>query len=87
MAVHGLEDDYMRSWTDISPTGAATMWLRDLLPQKLPNYHTMTFRYDATNVGNMSAHGVRENARKLIRLLRNKRGDNVGEHAYLGLQV
>ncbi|GAB1321005.1 DUF676 domain-containing protein [Madurella fahalii] len=76
VAVQGLDGDFMKPWRHMPSTGAATMWLRDLLPQKLPNCHTMTFRYDATNVGNMSAHSVRENARKLIRLLRNKRADN-----------
>lgn len=38
----------------------------------------MTFQYDATNLGNLSAHGVRENAGNLIRFLANKREDQVG---------
>ena len=53
------------------------MWLKDLLPEKLPGAHIMTFAYDAGAVANASPHGVRENAVKLIRVLRDKREDNV----------
>lgn len=80
MAVHGLYGDSIGSWTHTSSAGATTMWLQELLPQKLPNAHVMTFQYDAT-VDDMSADGVRANAGQLIRQLRDKREDDVGETA------
>ncbi len=77
VAVHGMDGDCIKSWTHTPRVGASTMWLKDLLPEKLPGCHVMTFQYDATNVGNMSGHGVRENAENLVRFLRNKREDQV----------
>lgn len=77
VAVHGLDGDALASWTAISPNGTSTMWLRSLLPKHLPNAHTMTFQYNANTIGNMSAHGVRENARELLRKLLDKREDEV----------
>ncbi|KAK0708684.1 Alpha/Beta hydrolase protein [Lasiosphaeris hirsuta] len=76
VAVHGLNGHYMNSWTAKSKTGKTTMWLKDLLPEKLPGAHIMTFEYDATAAAGASPHGVRENAVKLIRALRDKREDN-----------
>ncbi|KAK3317309.1 Alpha/Beta hydrolase protein [Cercophora scortea] len=84
VAVHGLNGDATHSWTDESPSGASTMWLRDLLPYKLPNARVMTFGYNASVIGNTSVAGVRENARRLLSLLRDKReeeeDDITGSH-------
>lgn len=77
MAVHGLNGHYLKSWTAKSKTGQTTMWLKDLLPDKLPGARIMTFEYDAGAVANASPHGVRENAVNLISALRNKREGNV----------
>lgn len=49
------------------------MWLRDLLPVKLPYVRVMTFGYRAEVLGNTSVAGVRDNARRLLVLLKNKR--------------
>ena len=78
IAVHGLNGDSMNTWTHFPGRGKpSTMWLRDLLPEKLPSSRVMTFQYDASVVGNTSAHGVRGNASKLLQLLRDKREDDV----------
>jgi hypothetical protein len=53
-----------------------TLWLRDLLPVKLPNAHIMTFQYDSSTHG-MSEHAARANAGKLAGLLRDVREDYV----------
>jgi hypothetical protein len=53
------------------------MWLKDLLPQKLPNARVMTFCYKATVLGNTSIAGVRDNARMLLERLLDEREDNV----------
>ncbi|KEZ46772.1 hypothetical protein SAPIO_CDS0062 [Scedosporium apiospermum] len=80
IAVHGLNGDSMNTWTHFPGRGKpSTMWLRDLLPEKLPSSRVMTFQYDASVVGNTSAHGVRGNASKLLQLLRDKREDNDDE--------
>ena len=49
------------------------MWLQDLLPSKLPRARIMTFGYNASIVGNFSTLRIRDHARKLLSLLRNKR--------------
>ncbi len=87
VAVHGMDGDCVKSWTHTPKVGASTMWLKDLLPEKLPGCHVMTFQYDATNVGNMSGHGVRENAENLVRFLRNKREDQVGVAVIVALPL
>ena len=74
MAVHGLNGDALNTWTYTPKTGPPVMWLRDLLPTKLPNARVMTFQYDAGVFGS-SAEGVRGNARKLVALLRDSRED------------
>lgn len=53
------------------------MWLKDLLLPKLPNAHVMTFGYNADTSGSTSIGGVRDNARKLLELLKDEREDNV----------
>ncbi|KAK3689030.1 Alpha/Beta hydrolase protein, partial [Podospora appendiculata] len=79
VAVHGLNGDATCSWTNESPSGASTMWLRDLLPYKLPNARVMSFGYNASVIGNTSVAGVRENARRLLSLLRDKREEEEEE--------
>ncbi|KAK3295430.1 Alpha/Beta hydrolase protein [Chaetomium fimeti] len=76
VAVHGLNGDSHNTWTHIPEGGKGpqTLWLRDLLPGKLPNAHVMSFQYDSSTHG-MSEQSVRGNAGKLVRLLRDKRED------------
>ncbi|KAK3317792.1 Alpha/Beta hydrolase protein [Cercophora scortea] len=75
VAVHGLDGHHLDSWTHNPQSPDATMWLRDLLPAKLPGARIMTFSYDASVIGNTSAHGIRANSEKLVNLLRNERDD------------
>ncbi|KAK3305959.1 uncharacterized protein B0T15DRAFT_533930 [Chaetomium strumarium] len=80
VAVHGLNGDCFTSWTGQSPSEPPTVWLNELLLQKLPRTRAMTFGYDASVIGNTSVAGVRGNARKLLLLLRNKREDDGSLH-------
>ncbi|KAK4171599.1 hypothetical protein QBC36DRAFT_365913 [Triangularia setosa] len=89
IAVHGLNGHYLETWTYTKDrtrpagrwgkwlgkgaTDQDTLWLRDLLPQKLPNTRIMTFEYDSSVFGNNSAFGVEENAMALLRELGNVR--------------
>jgi hypothetical protein len=68
VAVHGLGGHRYTTWTS-----GNTMWLQDLLPSKLPRARIMTFGYNADVVNNFSTFGIRDHARKLLSLLRNKR--------------
>jgi hypothetical protein len=73
-----LNGDKFGTWTHTSPNGDTTLWLKDLLPHKMPNVNVMTFGYNASVFGNTSVAGVRENSRMLLGLLRDKREDYVG---------
>lgn len=70
----------VRRWSRLLRKGATktdtdTVWLRDLLPEKLPNARIMTFEYDSSIFGNRSAFGIEENAAKLLEELWNVRED------------
>ncbi len=53
--------------------GNGTLWLRDLLPEKMPEARVMTFGYDASFMGSTSTGGVRGNATSLLNKLRDER--------------
>lgn len=44
VAIHGLNGDAVDTWTH-KETGV--MWLKDLLPESLPNIRIMTYGYNA----------------------------------------
>ncbi|RYP52067.1 hypothetical protein DL768_002750 [Monosporascus sp. mg162] len=76
VADHGLNGHPTKSWTHTTATRDSTLWLKDLLPTKLPGARVMTFGYEASVIGNTSVHGVRENAKKLLAAVRDRREDN-----------
>ncbi|KAI1747836.1 Alpha/Beta hydrolase protein [Xylaria castorea] len=76
VAIHGLNGHYMNTFTDKSWLAPATMWLKDLLPKKIPGCRTMSFEYDAS-FNSMSIASVRDTARSLLELLRDKREDTI----------
>jgi hypothetical protein len=80
VAVHGLNGNYARSWTHtpLERNGQETLWLRDLLPTKLPNAHIMSFEYDSSTHG-LTQGNVRSNASKLVQQLTNAREDYVSD--------
>ena len=63
VAVHGLGGHAMTTWTHDS-TGK--LWLRDFLPQTIPNARIMSFGYDSRVVGSRSVIGMMENANILL---------------------
>ncbi|KAI1172686.1 Alpha/Beta hydrolase protein [Nemania sp. FL0916] len=74
VAVHGLNGHYLDTWRDKPGSPTATLWLRDLLPEKLPGCRVMTFEYDAS-IHSMSTGSVRSNAKALCERLYDKRED------------
>ncbi|KAI5813225.1 hypothetical protein BZA77DRAFT_322065 [Pyronema omphalodes] len=48
VAVHGLKGDAFRTWTaPATETRKEVFWLRDLLPQEVPNARILTYGYDS----------------------------------------
>jgi hypothetical protein len=63
VAVHGLNGDARRTWTDPS-TGA--LWLNQFLPKKLPNARVVTFGYDSRLAFSGSMAGLDDFALDLL---------------------
>ena len=47
VAIHGLDGHLEKSWT----ADNGTLWLRDLLPEKIPHARILTYGYDAYTRG------------------------------------
>jgi hypothetical protein len=54
------------------------MWLRDFLPDILPEAKIMTFGYDSRWFLSNGRATIRESAKRLLALLISERGDAVG---------
>ncbi|KAL9634729.1 MAG: hypothetical protein Q9164_003918 [Protoblastenia rupestris] len=63
VAVHGLAGDPFTTWTHVK---GQPMWLRDLLPQAMPNVRTMTYGYNASFLNYTANQDVRSIAAKLL---------------------
>ncbi|KAI0555984.1 Alpha/Beta hydrolase protein [Xylaria curta] len=74
VAIHGLNGHYMDTFTHKPKFAPSTMWLKDLLPKKIPGCRTMSFEYDAS-FNSMSIANVRDTARSMLELLRDERED------------
>ncbi|KAI0193668.1 Alpha/Beta hydrolase protein [Xylaria flabelliformis] len=72
VAIHGLNGHYMDTFTHKPKFAPSTMWLKDLLPKKIPGCRTMSFQYDAS-FNSMSIASVRDTARSLLELLKDER--------------
>jgi hypothetical protein len=57
------------------------MWLRDLLPEKLPGCRVMSFQYDAS-VTSMAVGTIRDVANNLVELLMDEREDPVSTYMF-----
>jgi protein SERAC1 len=74
IAIHGLDGHPQKSWT--APNG--TLWLRDLLPEKLPQARILTYVYDAYTRGReqLADESVYALAQKLLADLATERHDS-----------
>lgn len=68
VAVHGLGGHLFRTWTHKSQC----CWLRDLLPEDIPDARIMTFGYDANVIGS-SMNTFKDSAQLLLQHLLLKR--------------
>ena len=79
MAVHGLGGDRIQTWTH--PKSKA-FWLKDFLPQQIPDARIMTFGYNADAVFGQSTAEVEDHAKSLLSSLVDKREETeVHTHA------
>ncbi|KAF8526934.1 hypothetical protein BU17DRAFT_82396 [Hysterangium stoloniferum] len=73
VAIHGLDGDRERSWTAENDT----LWLRDFLPDDVPNARILTYGYDSATRGRMqlSDRTIHDHAEDLInKLVMHRRG-------------
>jgi len=68
--VHGLGGDSIESWTH--PKSDA-FWLKDFLPQQIPDARIMTFGYNAAAAFGQSTSDVIDHAKSLLSSLVDKR--------------
>ena len=70
MAVHGLGGDAINTWTH--PKSKA-FWLKDFLPQQIPDARIMTFGYNADVTFSKSTAEIIDHAKSLLTSLVDKR--------------
>ena len=70
LAVHGLNGNFLKTWTK-----SKKLWLRDFLPADLPWARVMTFGYNAVLAFSNSVADIEDHARDLLRCLVEKRED------------
>ena len=70
MAVHGLGGDAIDTWSH--PTSNA-FWLKDFLPQQIPDARILTFGYNAAAAFSESTAEVIDHAKNLLASLVDKR--------------
>lgn len=74
VAVHGINGHRIKTWT--CPDDG-TMWLRDMLPEKIPKARIMSFGYGSHASSVISAQSIKETANELLKALQDKRGNDV----------
>lgn len=72
VAVHGLQGDVFKTWTHEN----GTLWLRDLLPAKVPSARIMTFGYDSTWAFSKSVANIGDIALDLLNRLATQRDED-----------
>src|ERR1700712_2200590 len=70
VAVHGLGGDAVATWTHPK---SKKVWLRDFLPQQIPDARIMTFGYNADAAFGQSTAEIVDHAKSLLASLVDKR--------------
>jgi hypothetical protein len=70
VAIHGLNGDMTRTWTDPE---SKTVWLRDLLPAAVPRSRIYSFGYDSAYLFSSSVATIEDFANDLLSRLRGVR--------------
>ena len=78
VAIHGLNGDARRTWTHSN----GTLWLQDLLPQKLPGARVFSYGYPSDIAFSRSAAGIRDYASLLLERLWREKSSEVIQPEY-----
>lgn len=70
VAVHGLNGTVLKTWTD--PT-TQSLWLRDFLPEAIPNSRIMSYGYNSAAAFSLSTASIDDFATDLLNRIRGKR--------------
>ncbi|KAF8187924.1 hypothetical protein K438DRAFT_1463453, partial [Mycena galopus ATCC 62051] len=71
VALHGLNGHAFRSWVYRDPNGKESfMWLRDCLPERIPEARVMTYGYNANVYSDVSTGRLRTFAETFLQELR-----------------
>lgn len=62
VAIHGLNGHRDRTWI----AGNGTNWLKDLLPEKIPNVRIFSYGYDAKTHGFVSQQYLHDHGNALV---------------------
>lgn len=76
IAVHGaLGGHAFDSWTfrGLGSNGAGAMWLRDFLPDEIPQSRIMTYGYNSNIAGTESVAGIRSYGSSLLNIINDMR--------------
>lgn len=69
VAVHGLDPLGRKLHAEATWTAGNALWLRDFLPQRIPNARILLFNYNANVAFQTSTAGVLEQAESLLNQL------------------
>lgn len=73
VAVHGLNPTNTENHAYLTWTAGGKLWLKDFLPEQLPNARVLLFGYNSNVAFETSTAGVREQAENLLNRLKAKR--------------
>ncbi|KAK5654035.1 hypothetical protein OQA88_7713 [Cercophora sp. LCS_1] len=73
VAVHGLQGHAANTWTHLGFESSPCLWIRDLIPERLPGARVMTFGYDAS-LQSKRTGGIADAAKNLLHGLAHVRG-------------
>lgn len=82
IAVTGLAGHAFGSWKS---RGRSAMWLRDFLPQSVPDARILTYGYDSKLFMNNSTASIREFSRNFLEALNTARANDTVNLIYLSL--
>ena len=73
VAVHGLNGHYEKTWSVLDEEGQDVNWLRDFLPEQIPNARVMSFGYNSLLQFSKSVADIYTFADQLLEALLSKR--------------
>lgn len=73
VAIHGLNGHYLDTWTAKGANGEKVIWLKDFLPNQIPDARIMSYGYNSAVQFSKSMAGISEFADQLLENLRSWR--------------